>query len=164
MWVRTSGPGDRDAVGRWQRWEITFNTIGKQDYATQLDFFKIELAAFGGGINIIKSASHLSTRATRHVNRDPETEKRLYFSWKRTNPLIQFDLRLLAAAGIPTSGRNVIRFIPTDLEHQLARLEKRTCERNGKSFPGDIAKTVFESQARHDAFEFKVVSQRYRSE
>lgn len=87
----------------------------------------------------------------------------MYFSWKHTNAFVQFDRQLLAAAGIATSGRNAIRFTPRDLEHKLALIEQRYCESNGKSFPADIAKTIFESHAKKDGFEFKVVRQRYRS-
>ena len=162
---RPPGPeseGD-DIIGRWERWEITFNAKSKKDYATQLDFFKIELAAFGGGSNGIETASNLSAgKPNKRVNNKPETEKRLYFSWKLTNPLLQFDRQLLSSAGIQWTGRNVIRFIPPDLENQLAYMEKEYTEGKGKVFPNDIAKTVFESQSAAGGYEFKIVSQRYR--
>ncbi|MCS7468456.1 hypothetical protein NZK35_17525 [Stieleria sp. ICT_E10.1] len=161
--ARSTGPGDIDAVGRWERWEIVFHARGIKDYASQLDFFGIELAAFGGGDNAIESASLLATHPVRHVNRQPSTEQRLYFSWKRTNPFVQFDRQLLAAANIPTDGRNVVRFIPRDLEDTLASMEKAFCENNGRSFPGDIAKTTFQSSVAEKEFVFQVVNQRYRS-
>ncbi|MDV6033555.1 MAG: hypothetical protein F9B45_26385 [Phycisphaera sp. RhM] len=162
--ARSTGPGDVDAIGRWERWEIAFHARGIKDYASQLDYFGIELAAFGGGDNAIESASHLATQPVRHVNRQPGTEQRLYFSWKRTNPFAQFDRQLLAAAAIPTAGRNVVRFLPRDLEDTLASMEKEFCENNGKSFPGDIAKTTFQSDATENGFAFQVVNQRYRSD
>ncbi|KAA5540998.1 hypothetical protein FYK55_19045 [Roseiconus nitratireducens] len=155
------GEGD-DIIGRWERWELTFNAKGKKDYAQQLDFYNIELAAFGGGKNVIETASNLATSPTKNVNNTPETEKRLYFSWKLSNPLLQFDRQLLAAAGIEYSGRNVIRFIPPDLENRLAAMEKEYAEANGKKFPHDIAKTVFESKSGGSGYEFSIVSQRYR--
>lgn len=158
-----TGPGNDDVIGRWERWEIRFNVQGRTDYAKQLDFFGIELAAFGGGENVIESASNLASVPTRTVNRDPKSERRLYFSWKRSNPLVEFDRQLLAAAGVTTSGRNVVRLIPQYLEQQLAQLEKQFCEDNGKVFPDDIAKTALESRANGDGFEFKIISQRYRT-
>ncbi|MCO8124145.1 hypothetical protein NHH03_20545 [Stieleria sp. TO1_6] len=156
------GEGD-DIIGRWERWELTFNAKGKKDYAQQLDFYKIELAAFGGGgANVIEMASNLAGSPKKTVNTDPPTEKRLYFSWKLSNPLLQFDRQLLAAAGIQYAGRNVIRFIPAELENLLANMEKEYAESKGKKFPHDIAKTVFESTSNGSGFEFKIVSQRYR--
>ncbi len=162
--ARSTGPGDVDAIGRWERWEIAFHARGIKDYASQLDFFGIELGAFGGGENVIESASHLTAQPVRHVNRQPGTEQRLYFSWKRSNPFAQFDRQLLAAADIPTVDRNVVRFIPRDLEDTLASMEKEFCENNGRSFPGDIAKTTFQSDTTENGFAFQVVNQRYRSD
>ena len=156
------GEGD-DIIGRWERWELTFNAKGKKDYAKQLDFYKIQLAAFGGGgANVIEMASNLSGSPKTTVNKDPPSEKRLYFSWKLSNPLLQFDRQLLAAAGISYAGRNVIRFIPKDLENRLANMEKEYAEGKGKEFPGSIAKTVFESNADGSGYKFSIISQRYR--
>ncbi len=157
------GEGD-DIIGRWERWELTFNAKGKSDYAKQLDFYNIQLAAFGGGgANVIEMASNLSGSPTKTVNNDPQSEQRLYFSWKLSNPLLQFDRQLLGAAGIAYAGRNVIRFIPEELENRLAQMEKEYCESKGKEFPGSIAKTVFESNADGSGYAFSIVSQRYRA-
>ena len=156
------GEGD-DIIGRWERWELTFNAKGKSDYAKQLDFYNIELAAFGGGRpNVIEMANNLSKSPTKRVNTQPKTEERLYFSWKLSNPLLQFDQQLLAAAGIQYSGRNVIRFVPKDLENLLANMEKEYAESKGKKFPNSIAKTVFESTADGSGYKFDIISQRYR--
>ncbi|PAY18928.1 hypothetical protein CKO51_13940 [Rhodopirellula sp. SM50] len=156
------GEGD-DIIGRWERWELTFNAKGKKDYAKQLDFYKIELAAFGGGgPNVIEMANNLSTSPTKRVNTQPKTEERLYFSWKLSNPLLQFDRQLLTAAGIQVNGRNVIRFVPKDLENRLANMEKQYAEEKGKKFPHSIAKTVFESTVDGGGYSFSIVSQRYR--
>ncbi|MEO1524399.1 MAG: hypothetical protein AAFX06_03145 [Planctomycetota bacterium] len=161
---RPPGPeGNDDVIPRGERWEMKFNARGRKDYATQLDFYKIELAAFGGGgANVIESASNLASSPRKKVNRNPSSEKRLYFSWKLSNPLMQFDRSLLGAAGISFSGRNVVRLIPADLENRLANLEKDYCESKGKTWPGSIAKTIFESVRAENGFEFQVVSQRYR--
>ncbi len=156
------GEGD-DIIGRWERWELTFNAKGKKDYASQLDFYGIELAAFGGGGgNVIEMADNLSTSPRKKVNTDPKSETRLYFSWKLSNPLLQFDRQLLGAAGVQVTGRNVIRFIPPDLELVLQDLEQKYAESKGKKFPNSIAKTVFESNSDGSGYQFSIVSQRYR--
>jgi len=65
------GEGD-DIIGRWDRWELTFSAKGKKAYATQLDFYGIELAAFGGGgPNVIEIASNLAGSPQRRVNENP---------------------------------------------------------------------------------------------
>lgn len=157
------GEGD-DIIGRWERWELTFNAKGKTDYAKQLDFYGIELAAFGGGgANVIEMADNLASSPRRQVNADPKSEKRLYFSWKLSNPLLQFDRQLLGAAGIQVAGRNVVRFIPKNLEDVLANMEKDYADSKGKKFPHSIAKTVFESTADGSGYSFSIVSQRYRN-
>ena len=156
------GVGNEDVIPRWERWQITFNARDMKDYASQLDHFGIELAAFGGGTNSIESAFNLASQPTRRINRDPSSEKRLYFSWQRSNPLFQFDRSLLNRAGVATTGRNVIRFIPAELEDDLARLEEDYCVARGKIFPASVAKTVFESRPKGSGFEFVVLGQRYR--
>ncbi|QDV87079.1 hypothetical protein [Stieleria magnilauensis] len=156
LWWLASGPATQPGM-QIERTLTSASPIGfAQDFEPP--------AAFGGGDNAIESASHLATQPVRHVNRQPGTEQRLYFSWKRTNPFAQFDRQLLAAANIPTAGRNVVRFLPRDLEEILASMEKGFCENNGKSFPGDIAKTTFQSDATENGFAFQVVNQRYRSD
>ena len=162
MDLREHGPGPADGIDLSKRWEITFNTHGKKDYAAQLDFFAIELAAFGGGINVIETASNLASTPTRKVIEDPGSEDRLYFSWKQTNELARFDQQLLSAAGIRVTGRNLVRFIPTELESQLLELEKQHCEAHGMEFPDSIVRTVFESRQSDGGFAFQVIQQRYR--
>jgi hypothetical protein len=50
------GEGD-DVVPRFERWELKFQAKGLKDYAEQLDFYKIELACVGGGVNSVEYAS-----------------------------------------------------------------------------------------------------------
>lgn len=163
---RSPGPATcfagQEIIERWNRWEIRFHVRDIKDYASQLDHFRFELAAFGGDQNVIDSVTNLSTKPKRHLNRDPESEARLYFSWKQHNPLEQFDRHLLSSAGVPVVGRSIIRFTPAAVENALLLLEKQHCESNGKEFPSQIAKTVFESHAAGDDFEFAVIAQRYR--
>ncbi|MEM6471467.1 MAG: hypothetical protein AAF802_18030, partial [Planctomycetota bacterium] len=142
---RTSGPeSSRDIISRYERWELKFSATGKKDYARQLDFHGIELAAFGGS-SVIEMVSQLASTSRRTVNENPESEERLYFSWRHLNPLMEYDRQLLGSAGISTHGRNIVRFVPADLEQKLATIEREHCLRNGETFPDSIAKTVFES-------------------
>lgn len=160
---RPGPPGEGiDAIPEYERWELTFNAKGRDDYARQLDFYKIELCAFGGGRNGLDIASNLSSSPRKRTTADPTTEKRIYFSWKRTNPLRQFDLQLLGQAGVQTNRRSTVLLIDENMKQSLLRIEKDYCEKAGKKFPESIAKTYFESSASGSGYEWKLIDQRYR--
>ena len=165
-WDRDGVSKDRgpkhDFVPEHARWEIAFNAKSKQDYARQLDHFSIELAAFGGGKAGIDTATSLASNPTAGHIGDPSTENRLYFSWKRQNPLLQYDRQLLAAAGIDTEGREIIRFIDDSLRQKLLSMEQLACEEAGKAFPQSIRKTYFECVSVSGKYQFRIVEQRYQ--
>ena len=155
------GEGD-DIIPRWERWQLTYTARNPQEYAQQLDFFKTELGAFGGGQNAIDTASNLAGSPQRKTNDKPDTEKRLYFSWKTATPLIQYDRNLLGKAGVSIQGKNIVRFIDPEHENELAHIELNYAKEKGYDQVGQIAKTVFEYKAGGDGFIVEVVSQRYR--
>jgi hypothetical protein len=155
------GEGD-DLVPRFERWQLTFAAKNVSDYAQQLDYYKIELGAIGGSqVQGLDYASNLA--GTPKIRRGPsDTEKRLYFMWTTPSPLEKFDRQLLQKAGIPLTGRQMLKFIEPDLENLLANVEKEYATKNGHPTVGEIAKTVFESQSKSGGYEFVVVEQRYR--
>ena len=155
------GEGD-DIIPRWERWQLTYTAKNPTEYAKQLDFFKTELGAFGGGENAIYSAGGLAGSPKGKKNPKPDTEKRLYFSWKSATPLAQYDRQLLGKAGVPIGGKNIVRFIDKDHENFLAHEELNYAKEKGFTEVGQIAKTVFEYKAGGDGYEVIVVSQRYR--
>ena len=156
-------PGEgEDIIPRFERWQLNYTASNKNAYAKQLDAFDIELGAFGGGAKGIDTASNLSSSPRKKHNPDPPSEKRLYFSWKTSTPLIQYDRQLLQQAGIGLSGRNIVRFIPPDTENLLANIEKTYCEGKGFVFPNQIAKTIFECKSEGAGYTWEVIEQRYR--
>ena len=156
-------PGEgEDIIPRFERWQLNYTASNKNAYAKQLDAFDIELGAFGGGAKGIDTASNLSSSPRKKHNPDPPSEKRLYFSWKTSTPLIQYDRQLLQQAGIGLSGRNIVRFIPPDTENLLANIEKTYCEGKGFVFPNQIAKTIFECKSEGAGYKWEVIDQRYR--
>ena len=162
---RTPGVLDGvDIVPKFERWQLNFSAKSQNAYARQLDGLGIELGAFGGGRSQLDYASHLSTNpAVRHSSK-PESETRLYFSWQHATPLSTYERNLLGNAGIPTSGRNVVKFISSDLEAELDALEIAYASKNGVDSISQIAKTIFEVRSRGDQFQFVVISQRYRNQ
>lgn len=159
------GEGD-DIVPRFERWELKFQSKGLQPYAAQLDFYNIELACVGGGVATVDYASSVSSSPKMRSGTSAEENKltRLYFMWRQEGPLKQFDKQLLEQAGVKTSGRQLLKFIPKELEDRLAQTEMKYAISKGHNTVKEIAKTIFESQVVASGnYEFVVIEQRYRT-
>ena len=163
--ARQAGPegeGD-DIVPRFERWQLEFEATDKGAYAKQLDEYKIELGAMGGGIKDVEIVSNLSRAPKKSVLADPKSEKRLYFMFTRPTPLQRFDQDLLQAGGAQiNSKRIVMKFIPKELENYLANIELEYAKNKGHDHINQFAKTVFKSVKDGNGHKFVVTSQRYR--
>jgi hypothetical protein len=155
------GEGD-DIIPRSERWQLNFAAKDLNNYAQQLDFYKIELGALGGSqIQGVDYASNVS--GTPKIRRGKsDDEKRLYFMWTTTSPLEKYDRQLLQKAGIPLPGRQMLKFLEKDFENLLANVELDYAKKNGHQSVTEIAKTIFESQSAGSGYEFVVIDQRYR--
>lgn len=158
------GEGE-DIVPRFERWELKFQAKGLKPYAAQLDYYKIELGAVGGGIRTVDYASQLASSPQKRSGTSEEENKtgRLYFMWRQDNKLKQYDTQLLTQAGVTTGGRQILRFIPKPLEEDLEQIEMRYAISKGHEHIREVAKTIFESQPNASGgYEFVVIDQRYR--
>lgn len=157
-------PGEgEDIIPRFERWQLNFTARDLRTYATQLDYYNIELGAIGGSIQGVDVAMNLAGGSPQKYRvMDTESEKRLYFMWNSPSPLMQFDQQLLQQASIPLSNRQMLKFIPKDLENQLAQIELEYSTSKGYPSVTQIAKTVFESKPDGGGYKFEVISQRYR--
>lgn len=158
------GEGD-DIIPRYERWELKFQAKGLRPYATQLDFYQIELGCIGGR-NEVDYASNLATSPQRRTGSSAQENKRgrLWFMWRQEGPLKQYDQQLLTQAGVQTGGRQMLKFIPKDLENALAQAEMVYARSKGHNSVKEIAKTIFESQADPGGgYRFVVITQLYRT-
>jgi hypothetical protein len=158
------GEGD-DIVPRFERWDLKFQSRGLRPYAAQLDHYKIELACVGGGVPTVDYAFNLLSgpQSRSGTSADENKRSRLYFMWRQEGPLKEYDRQLLTSAGIRTSGRQLLRFIPKELEDVLATTELEYARSKGRESVKEIAKTVFESQADPSGgYRFVVIEQLYR--
>ncbi len=156
------GEGSDDVVPPWDRWEIRFSTSGVSAYARQLDFFKIELGAAGGGSPVVEYASNLASGTPRKRTGKPEEEKRLYMSYRNTDSrLAAFDKQLLTKAGIGTQRRLVLQFYPQEIERLLMTIEASTPEARGHK-PQEFLKTIFGIRETRSGYEFFVIEQYFR--
>jgi hypothetical protein len=158
------GEGD-DVVPRHERWELKFQSKGLQPYATQLDFYKIELGCVGNAPTV-DYAFQLGSSPQKRSGSSAEENKRgrIYFMWREENKLKQFDRQLLQRAGVQTQGRQILKFLPKDLEEKLYQIEMNYAIPKGHASVTEIAKTIFESRAQASGgYEFVVIDQRYRT-
>ncbi|MEM8910965.1 MAG: hypothetical protein AAGC97_04290 [Planctomycetota bacterium] len=155
------GEGE-DIIPRSERWQLTFSAKGMKQYAQQLDFYKIELGAVGGSIQGVDYANNLSSSPKSRRVTNTDDEDRLYFMWTTPSPLRRFDESLLTQAGVSYSGRVTMKFIPSNLENELAFIELEYAKSKGKNSVTLIAKTIFESKASGGGYKFEVIDQRYR--
>jgi hypothetical protein len=148
------GPG---RPGKPRHWEVTFlegNTAAT--YARQLDFFKIELGVLLPG-NRVEYARNLSKPTPDHRSGAADQEKRYYMTWQKGG-LRDAELELLGKAGIDADTRPIIKFIPPELERQLAELEIQRAGKNAKR----VRATYYAIRPKGNGYEFYVRDQTYK--
>jgi hypothetical protein len=154
------GEGE-DIVSRFERWELKFLAKDVKTYASQLDFYKIELGCIGKS-KLVDYAFGFSGSPQKRSGKGSD-EKRLYFMWRQDGPLVAFDRQLLGQAGVQTQGRQMLKFIPKELEDKIYQTEMKYAISKGHNKVREIAKTVFESQPASSGYDFVVIEQRYRT-
>jgi hypothetical protein len=146
------GPGD-GGFSREQRWSIVYPPgQTPEEYARQLDSFKVELGTIVNGV--MQVASNLSSATPARRTIDHRTEKRLYFL-NQGQGRRDADMQLLKKAGIPAGEGAIFEFYPKEIEDALAQAEYRFRRRQ----PGQIRMTRFEVVRQGNRWGFKVVQQ-----
>jgi len=161
---RASGPGGDgtgNVVPRVERWRISLKAANINAFASQLDFFGIEIGALGGGISTVDYASNVSGTIKKRRVTGGGNEKRLFFhpeekvseAWTR---------QLLAKAGFPVNGRVILHFYTRQAESQLASAENTYLQKAKRGLP-EVRRTYFAVRPQGGAFQFYVVRQEYRA-
>jgi len=162
---RPPGPeGEGDGVPRYERWDLRFSAKDSKTYAYQLDFFKMELAAIGGGRPEVDYLGTLSGAQKKRTGIGDE-EKRIYFVNRTEGGLAKYEKDFLSKAGIAVNGRLVLKLISKELEEDLAKREIIYAreKRGEKVLVKELAKTVFDCQPTVDkGFQWVDIEQRYR--
>ncbi len=146
----------RTAQRQRTEWEIAFeDEISAEEYARQLDFFKIEIGAVSkdGKIEYI---SNVSARKPHKRVGKSQSEYRLAIGWKK-GTLYAADRRLLSKAGIASEKKELRHYFPTEVQAHLAELQRAYADRES----ADIRRTRFalRPKAKGDGYEFVVVEQ-----
>ncbi len=149
-----SGPGP---PGERRHWEVTFfggNT--SRTYARQLDIFKIELGVLQPK-NRVEYVRNLSKDEPNRRAGPADQERRYYLTWQK-GELRKADLELVTKAGINAGSRPILKFLPPELEAELARLEQQHAGKRKRQ----IRATYFAIRPKGDGYEFYVRNQTYR--
>ncbi len=141
---------------RGGEWEIVFaDEITVEEYARQMDYFKIEIAAVSKN-GKIETISKVSQRKPEKRVGHTTTDYRLHLGWKK-GQLHAADRKLLAKAGIASGDKELWHFFQTETQARLAALERAYADRP----PSEITRTRFEVRpaAEGDGYEFVVIEQ-----
>ena len=155
------GEGE-DIVPRFERWKLKFAAKNLNAYAVQLDYYEIELAAIGGQVEGVDYAANLAAAPQTRRGKS-SAEERLYFMWTTPGPLMQYDRQLLQKAGVQLPGRQMVKFVPKNLENMLAAIELEFAKSKGHDSVTEIAQTIFESRPADGGYQFEVIDQKYRT-
>lgn len=151
------GPGKLDGIPAYERWEIRMSATNVDEYAKQLDFFKVELGVAGGGNPNVAYISSVSSANPKVRTGDPKNEHRLRFL-HRSGELRGADRQLAERAGVKTEGRIVFQFYDEATYQMLLRLE---AEAKGSRRLKDVRLTVFGVKTVAGRYQFYVVEQHY---
>jgi hypothetical protein len=151
---RIGGDG-QSGIPRDQRWFVKFSESSLEEYARQLDFFRIELGALfpDGRLVLIREVSGDPTMRTLRTGKGQD---RLYMRW-RGGQRLESDRDLFAKAGVDASSATILHFYDAELEKLLVKVEvgyRQFEERN-------IRRTYFNVRKDGDGYSFQVSSQSY---
>jgi hypothetical protein len=148
------GPGK---PGKPRNWEVVFQKGTTEQYAKQLDFFKIELGVIKGTSVVYAFNLHKAKPNTRVEKNPAENEKRFYLRWVQGD-LKKADEELLTKAGIEGPFHFILKFLPPEVEADLygQELAKAGDDKNR------IKKTRFGVRQDGERYEFYIIDQLYK--
>ncbi len=146
----------KGGLPRDQRWYVRFDSQTSLDeYAKQLDFFKIELGALlaDGRLAILSQMSQ-NKPAVRYIARGSD-EQRLFMTWQGGERRFA-DVQLFGKAGVNVPGdAPLFQFYPKEVEGQLATLERDYRNRAAR----EIKRTYFIVISQGAGYAFQVIRQ-----
>ncbi len=151
----TSAHAPSPSHERLRLWELSFpDDISLDEYARQLDFFQIEIAAVSKN-NKVEYISHVSNRKPeKHVGWR-EKDPRLNIPWK-SGTLHAVDRKLLLRAGISSRDKELTHYFPLETKNLMLQVERGYAKRD----PSELRRMRFEIRAtKSGEYEFVVVEQ-----
>ncbi len=136
-------------------WEIVFpDDTTPEEYARQLDHFKIEIAALSDDGRVEYISRVADRKPLKHVGKRDDDPRR-YLGWK-SGKLHAIDRRLLGKAGISSNGKELTHFFPAETQALMEQLERAYGKREAR----EIRRTRFEIRPLSGGgYEFAVIEQ-----
>ena len=155
----TGGDGVVERVPRWERWKIRFEPDSAGDFASWLDYHKIELGVLGRD-NKVHYAFDLASSTPNSRTGEPKQETRGYTS-AADGPMPTLTMQLASKADIARFGQIVLLFYPFDVESVLYTLEKKYAEQKNVTDVNRLRETNFLVIKDRSNYSFQVVDQKY---
>lgn len=163
--ARMAGDGSGgvvERVPRWERWKIRFEPDSADDFASWLDFYKIELGVLGRD-NLVHYAGSLSSSSPKIRAAPPKQENRGYTS-AADGPMPRLTNELARKADIARLGNVVLLFYPfKEVESRLYILEQQWLKEKGggERDVNSIRQTTFTVIRDGSSYKFEVIEQKY---
>jgi len=149
--------GGQGGLPAEQRWFIQFaDQSDIQEYASQLDFFGIELGTILPSGKLVYLSGLSQPKPNIRETISGKNEKRMYMTWQGGN-LKLADRTLFKKANIDVSTSRVLHFYPRKTEVLLATLERDYANRK----ISDIRRTFFVVEKTRNKYNFRVTRQSY---
>lgn len=153
------GVGEK-GLPREQRWFVAFADGGTLDqYARQLEYFQIQLAALVPSGKLIYLSNLTAERPDTREETDGSREQRMYMTWQGGR-LRAADRELFAKAGVDITGGILFHFYPKQTEQRLAQLEYDRAQRSNRTID-QIRRTYFVVRRSLNEYQFAVTRQIY---
>jgi hypothetical protein len=135
-----------------RQWELVFaEEITPEEYARQIDFLKVEIAAISKNGRIEYVSAVTRNKPERRVSY-LESEYRLRIDWK-SGPLHAVDRKLLRKAGINSDKKELTHYFPIAAQKEMENLEQAYAGRK----PHEIRRTRFQVKAREEGEGYEIV-------
>jgi hypothetical protein len=157
--ARMAGPGGEgvvERVPRWERWKIRFEPDSAGEFASWLDYYKIEVGVLGHD-NLVHYGFNLSQGKPQTREGAPLKETRGHTS-AADGPMPALTEQLARKAGIAQHGNIVLLFYPFEVESVLWTMENKFSE--GRDV-NKIRETVFTVKRDGSNFSFEIIDQKY---
>jgi len=149
--------GGQGGLPAEQRWFIQFaDQSDIQEYASQLDFFGIELGTILPSGKLVYLSGLSQPKPNIRETISGKNEKRMYMTWQG-GKLKLADRTLFKKANIDVSTSRVLHFYPRKTEVLLATLERDYANRK----ISDIRRTFFVVEKTRNKYNFRVTRQSY---
>jgi hypothetical protein len=152
----SAGDGVVERVPRWERWKIRFEPASSKEFASWLDFHKIELGVLGRD-NQVHYGYDFSKATPKVRAGEPLKEIRGYTS-AADGPMPKLTIDLARKADVARLGNVVLLFYPKEVEDMLWIMENKYFDNRDVNM---IRETVFTVERDGSGFKFSVISQKY---